>query len=49
MPPPSATDGSARTGKTQTKNFVDAAAANKHADGLIRQKLAKGYVECAAV
>ena len=37
------------SGQTQTKDLGDAAAANKHAEGLIRQKLAKGYVKCAVV
>ena len=32
-------------GQTQRKEFTDAATAQSHADGLIRQKLAKGYRE----
>lgn len=36
-------------GTAQTKSFGDSAAANGHAEKLIGQKLAKGYVECAAV
>ena len=32
-------------GQTQQKVFVDAATAHQHAEGLIRQKLAKGYRE----
>ncbi len=35
-------------GQTQTKSLADPAAAQKHADKLIRQKLGKGYVESAA-
>jgi predicted DNA-binding WGR domain protein len=35
-------------GQTQTKSFGDAAAAQKHADKQIEQKLDKGYVECSA-
>ena len=35
-------------GQTQTKSFADAAAAQRHADKLVVQKTAKGYVECAA-
>ena len=35
-------------GQAQTKSFADAPAAQKHADKLIAQKTAKGYVECAA-
>jgi predicted DNA-binding WGR domain protein len=32
-------------GQTQTKSFPDLAAAMKHANKLIEQKLGKGYVE----
>ena len=32
-------------GQTQTKQSADLAAATKHANKLIEQKLAKGYVE----
>ena len=32
-------------GQNQQKVFVDAATAHQHAEGLIRQKLAKGYRE----
>jgi predicted DNA-binding WGR domain protein len=32
-------------GQTQTKQFANQAAAQKHADNVIGQKLAKGYVE----
>jgi predicted DNA-binding WGR domain protein len=35
-------------GQTQTKNLGNTAAADKHADSMIRQKLGKGYVECQA-
>jgi uncharacterized protein (TIGR02996 family) len=35
-------------GQVQTKTFADAAAAQKEADKLIKEKLAKGYVEKAA-
>jgi len=35
-------------GQTQTKSFSDASAAQQHADKLVEQKLAKGYVECQA-
>jgi predicted DNA-binding WGR domain protein len=34
-------------GQTLTKEFTDAGKAQAHADKLIAQKLAKGYVECA--
>jgi predicted DNA-binding WGR domain protein len=33
-------------GQTQTKTLIDAAAAQKHADKVSTEKLAKGYVEC---
>lgn len=33
------------SGQVQTKTFDDAAAAQKHAEKLIGQKLEKGYVE----
>ena len=36
---------SGTSGQTQTKSFADAAAAKKHADKLIAEKTAKGYVE----
>jgi predicted DNA-binding WGR domain protein len=36
-------------GQTQSKSFDDSAAAQKHADKLIEQKLGKGYVECQSV
>ena len=36
-------------GQTNTKSFADHAAANKHAEKVIAEKLGKGYVECAAV
>jgi predicted DNA-binding WGR domain protein len=36
------------SGQTQTKRFADSAAARKHADKLIAQKLGKGYVELTA-
>lgn len=32
-------------GQEQTKPFAAADLAQRHADGLVRQKLAKGYVE----
>lgn len=32
-------------GQTNTKEFADAADAQKHADKLIREKTGKGYVE----
>jgi predicted DNA-binding WGR domain protein len=35
-------------GQTQTKQFADAAAAQKHAEKQIAQKLKKGYVELTA-
>jgi predicted DNA-binding WGR domain protein len=35
-------------GQTQVKTLADAAAATKHAEKLIAQKLAKGYQETAA-
>ena len=35
-------------GQSQTKSFPSAAQAQQHAAGLMRQKLAKGYVECVA-
>ena len=35
-------------GQTQTKQFADSAAAQKHAEKQIAQKLKKGYVEQAA-
>jgi predicted DNA-binding WGR domain protein len=35
-------------GQQQTKEFADAAAATKHAEKLIGQKLAKGYRETVA-
>jgi predicted DNA-binding WGR domain protein len=34
-------------GQTQTKEFPDTAAAQRHVDKLIAQKTGKGYVECA--
>ena len=34
-------------GQTQTKSFADAAAATKHAEKLIAEKLEKGYEEIA--
>ena len=33
------------TGQAETKTFADAAAAGKHADKKIQEKLAKGYVQ----
>ena len=36
-------------GQTVTKTLTDDAAAVRHADKLIGKKLAKGYVECAAL
>jgi predicted DNA-binding WGR domain protein len=36
-------------GQAQTKTFGDGAAAQKHADKLVEQKLGKGYVECQSV
>ncbi len=33
------------SGQSNAKSFPDSAAAQKHADTLVRQKLAKGYVE----
>ncbi len=35
-------------GQVQNKSFDHATAAERHADKLIAQKTAKGYVECAA-
>jgi len=35
------------TGQSSVKSFADAAAAEKHADKLINEKLGKGYVETA--
>jgi len=35
-------------GQTQTKSLANPAAAQNHADKLIRQKLGKGYIESAA-
>ena len=35
-------------GQTQTKQFADSTAAQKHADKQIAQKLKKGYVEQVA-
>ncbi len=35
-------------GQRQTRSFADPVAAGKHAEKLIGEKLAKGYVECAA-
>jgi predicted DNA-binding WGR domain protein len=35
-------------GQTQNKGFADSSAAQQHADRLVQQKLAKGYVELAA-
>jgi len=32
-------------GQTQTKQFANPAAAQNHAEKLVRQKLAKGYVQ----
>ncbi len=34
-------------GQSLTKSLIDDAAARRHADKLIGEKLAKGYVECA--
>lgn len=34
-------------GQSLTKSLIDDAAATRHADKLIGEKLAKGYVECA--
>lgn len=36
-------------GQTVHKSLADDAAAVRHADKLIREKLAKGYVECMAL
>jgi predicted DNA-binding WGR domain protein len=36
-------------GQMQAKTFASAEAAQRHADQVIAQKLAKGYVECAVV
>ncbi len=36
-------------GQTLAKSFGGAEAAQRHADRLVAEKLAKGYVECAAV
>ena len=36
-------------GQQQNMNFQDRPSARKYAEKLIAQKLAKGYVECAAV
>jgi len=35
-------------GQSQSKKLGDADAATRHAEGLVRQKLAKGYVETNA-
>jgi predicted DNA-binding WGR domain protein len=35
-------------GQTLTKDFPDAAAAQRHVEKLVVQKTGKGYVECAA-
>ena len=35
-------------GQQQTKSFADTAAAKRHAEKLIGEKLRKGYVECVA-
>ena len=35
------------SGQTQTKSFADAAAAKKHADKLVAEKTAKGYVQAS--
>jgi predicted DNA-binding WGR domain protein len=35
-------------GQSQAKSFSSNEKAQQHAEGLIRQKLAKGYVECVA-
>ena len=35
-------------GQSQTKSFADPAAARQHAEKLVGQKLAKGYVERVA-
>ena len=34
-------------GQANTKSFPDGPAANKHAERLIREKTAKGYIEVA--
>ena len=34
-------------GQTASKSFADEATAAKHADKIIREKLAKGYIEVA--
>jgi predicted DNA-binding WGR domain protein len=34
--------------QSQTKSFASTEKAQQHAEGVIRQKLAKGYVECVA-
>ena len=34
-------------GQIQTKSFESTEAAQRHADKLAREKMAKGYVECA--
>ena len=36
------------SGQVQTKSFTSPDAAERHAQKLIHQKQAKGYVECAA-
>ena len=36
------------SGQSQTKSFATAEKAQRHAASLVRQKLAKGYVECVA-
>jgi predicted DNA-binding WGR domain protein len=33
-------------GQTQNKSFPSSDAAHKHAEKLVSQKLAKGYIEC---
>lgn len=35
-------------GQTQVKTLADANAATKHAEGLVKSKLAKGYLEAVA-
>ena len=35
------------SGQAVTKSFADEATAAKHADKIIREKLAKGYIEAA--
>ncbi len=37
------------SGQQQTKTLPTPEAAQRHVDKLVEQKLAKGYVECAAV